>query len=70
MKLVSFLEEEPTTSVTHCETGKTDLFFAENYDHEHLNETRTIEDEENAIRQTQRRKSVSSRFRSVSKEIA
>ena len=51
-----------------CTEGKTDSFFAENYDHEHLTENLTIEDEL-STRPIQRRKSVSSRFRSVSKEV-
>ena len=47
----------------NCTDGKTDTFFAENYDHD-----LPIEDDL-SIRPIQRRKSVSSRFRSVSKEM-
>ena len=61
-------DEESTVNTMNCTEGKTDSFFAENYDHEHLTENLTIEDDPSA-RPIQRRKSVSSRFRSVSKEV-
>ncbi|CAF1595930.1 unnamed protein product, partial [Adineta ricciae] len=61
-------EEDDSTSANADATArKTNSFFAENYDLENLTESVTIDDELSA-RQVQRRKSVSSRFRSVSKE--
>jgi hypothetical protein len=61
-----FLDEDddPTTTNKDTPNGKTNSFFIENYDH-----TTIEEEEEISIREIQRRKSVSSRFRSVSKEI-
>ncbi|CAF1144497.1 unnamed protein product [Adineta steineri] len=67
-----FLDEDddPTTAtITDSTNGKTYSFFKENYDHENLTANTTIDDDEISTRQVQRRKSVSSRFRSVSKEI-
>ncbi|CAF1232697.1 unnamed protein product [Rotaria sordida] len=65
-----FLDEDDdsTTANTESSNGKTNSFFTENYDHEHSIINTTL-DEEISTRQVQRRKSVSSRFRSVSKEI-
>jgi hypothetical protein len=57
------IDDDPTTINKDTPSGKTNSFFIENYDHT------TIEEEEISIREIQRRKSVSSRFRSVSKEI-
>lgn len=65
----SFLiEDDPTTANTDNTNGKTNSFFTENYDHEHSTINTTLDDDI-STRQVQRRKSVSSRFRSVSKEI-
>lgn len=61
-----FSSDEPLSSTnTDTPSGKNNSFFAENYEHEDS----TIDEEDTSIRQLQRRKSVSSRFRSVSKEI-
>ena len=57
-----FFIDEPLSSAN---TDTPNSFFAENYEHEDS----TIDEEDTSIRQLQRRKSVSSRFRSVSKEI-
>jgi hypothetical protein len=63
-----FIDDDPTTTNTDCTNGKTNSFFIENYEHENLTINTTIDDEI-STREIQRRKSVSSRFRSVSKEI-
>jgi hypothetical protein len=63
------IDDDPTTANTDSTSGKTNSFFTENYDHENLTTDTTIDDDEISTRQLQRRKSVSSRFRSVSKEI-
>ncbi len=64
-----FIDEEPTAGNTDSASGKINSFFTENYDHENLTTNTAIDEEEISTRQVQRRKSVSSRFRSVSKEI-
>ncbi|CAF2141219.1 unnamed protein product [Rotaria magnacalcarata] len=61
-------DDDPTTANTDTTNGKINSFFIENYDHEHSTINATVDDE-SSTRQVQRRKSVSSRFRSVSKEI-
>lgn len=61
------VEEDSSTTNTDSGAGKANSFFAENYDHENLTTDITLDDEL-GVRQVQRRKSVSSRFRSVSKE--
>lgn len=63
-----FLDEDPAINNPDASNGKINSFFTENYDLEHTTVNTTIDDE-NSTRQVQRRKSVSSRFRSVSKEI-
>jgi hypothetical protein len=45
-----------------------DSFFAENYDHENATTNTTINDETVSSNELKRRKSVSARFRSVSKD--
>jgi len=45
-------------------------FFTENYDHENVTTSTTINDEIVSSNQIKRRKSVSARFRSVSKDTA
>ncbi len=63
------IDDDPTTTNTDNTSGKINSFFTENYDHENLTTDTAIDEEEISTRQVQRRKSVSSRFRSVSKEI-
>ncbi len=62
-----FLDDDPTFS-TDTTTGKMDTFFAENYDHENVTTNTTINDEIVSSNAVKRRKSVSARFRSVSKD--
>jgi hypothetical protein len=62
------IDDDSTTNNTDSTSGKTNSFFIENYDHENLTTIPTHEDEITTC-EIQRRKSVSSRFRSVSKEI-
>jgi hypothetical protein len=44
-------------------------FFTENYDHENVTTDATINDETVSSNQIKRRKSVSAKFRSVTKDI-
>jgi hypothetical protein len=64
------IDDDPTTANTDSASGKINSFFIENYDHENLTTNTTIDDDDEiSTRQVQRRKSVSSRFRSGSKEM-
>ncbi len=64
------IDDESTTTInTDTLNRKTNLFFKENYDHENVTINTTIDEQDISICQIQRRKSLSSCFRSVSKEI-
>ncbi len=66
------LDDEPTFSITtnntDTTTDKMDSFFTENYDHENVTTNTTINDEIVSSNELKRRKSVSARFRCVSKD--
>ena len=55
------------TKDNNTSDGKINSFFTENYEHDNSTASTTIDDE-TSTRELQRRKSVSSRFRSVSKD--
>lgn len=57
-----------TTNNTENNNGKMNLFFTENYDHENVTMNSTINNEILSSNEIKRRKSVSARFRSVSKD--
>jgi hypothetical protein len=67
-----FIDDDPTfstsTNNTDTTTRKMNSFFTENYDHENVTTNTTINDEIVSSNELKRRKSVSARFRSVSKD--
>jgi len=70
---IFLIDDDPTFSSTanHTDntTSKMNSFFAENYDHENVTTNTIINNGMVSSNEIKRRKSVSARFRSVSKDI-
>ncbi|CAF4075090.1 unnamed protein product [Rotaria sp. Silwood2] len=64
-----FIDDDPTFStITNSTNGKMNSFFTENYDHENVTTNTIINNENISSHEIKQRKSVSARFRSVSKD--
>lgn len=72
LSLSLLIDDETTfstiTNNTENTNGKMNSFFAENYDHENVAINSTVNNENLPSNEIKRRKSVSARFRSVSKD--
>jgi hypothetical protein len=69
-----FVDDDPTFSIATINNNdstneKINSFFTENYDHENVKINTNIDNEVLSSNEIQRRKSVSARFRSISREI-